>query len=403
MIVDNFNLKHFALRIYGLILGLSSVQGQIVPAHEIAFAEHDLVLEGGAYVRVRPPDKVAGFRQVTCKHYKASIATLRGWLTGVSVNGSENEIHYSFQPDIEWIKTNGVDLKYLLHAGNVNFGTPTFSNSPFAVADSAYIKVELVGWNVTEGKAHPSMKACHPPAGGWVQSTRAANEMHKSNHVIMFPFDPYEFEGRNYVEIEGSIIADNCHCRDDVEQVKKVKNAWGRTIHCDWLVDANFNDQSRYTEIHPPDKIRKLPEPQYKYKNIVVAVTAPWAQQSLEFDVDPTSPKPAAESGFKYVIDYKLTELLKEGQFASPQMSTKSGKFHFNFLMEKGGTPAFEYYNCPRYLAILQVGGWKKIKVNEEPCSHNPCAKMPVIRNLRKNAVKTVLHQKDIVIVHKRV
>jgi hypothetical protein len=355
-----------------LILGWTISNGQTTPAHEIAFAEHDDIFGGGAFVRVRPPDQVAGFRRVKCDRYQGSTAILRGWIKLSGGSPKEHEVHYDFEPDIQWLKDNGVDLKFLLHAGNVYLAGENntsldgmlFSNGWYAVAHKPKLKIELVGWNVTEGKGHPSMKVCNPPVG-WTRSLEASQQFFKPNDIIVFPYNPFQFLETTYVEIEGSIVADNCHCLDNVLQQQRAKGAWGKTACCTCLTVADYNDQSRWIEVHPPDRITPiLPEPVHK-EQVLIAIISPYANQSLGFDLKNPVARPVTSAGANMVWknDYELMTLHVEGSPVINLHEIGTNAIRIQVDLEKGGgPPGFEWSNSPRYLGLLTIGGWKSVQ-----------------------------------------
>jgi hypothetical protein len=335
----------------------------------------------------RQPSDSAALSVDACGGLTARLATLRGWATYTgpwSNDGQENEAHYAFQPDVADLISRGLDPASLFHWGNLYEscqnsepqkasipGSDCLSNGTWwAVAAPANIHVELSGWNQTLEVVHAGMGQCsgaYPPSG-WVESGLFLKE--RPREKVFFPFDPLYAEDTyggvarlpdgsladmakgQYVEMEGSVLADHSHCHGDASQeLRKVKQYWARMGICDQAMTTGFGDQSRWIEIHPPDRITLVPESvASSYSRWwLVGAASPYAQQELH-GVLALPDRPDGD----FVINYEVREL----QHDKPDLiyatyDRVANGISVNVFGKPGGTPGSEYVDGPRYLALV--------------------------------------------------
>ncbi len=369
---------------------LPSLSQRKTLAHEIAYPENDILFSG--YVRQSVPNvpgvNLTGITFTHCPTNPAlrtSLVKLRGWIKrNGNLDAGEHEMKYTFEPDITWVKAMGIDLKNILHAGNALLsyyeGVGALSNGTGnCIAVSPEIHVELVGWNQTEGWGHTKkiaggLQPCIKPPVRWESSEQASIErstqLSQPKQIILFPYDPYQYEERTYIEIEGSLIADNIHC-DKSKNVEYLKtaNAWGKTNNCE-IRTPNFWDQSRWIEIHPPNKMTTISPPSEQYSQYLISAIAPYEAITHEFNFAPITSRPQTVSPDHILeIDYVLDVIVQEGSVNSPKISTdlNNSKLKVRFDQHHDGTQGQEWKDCPRFLAVLTVKGWKEILVKDPP------------------------------------
>lgn len=331
----------------------------ITPAHRIAMPKDSL--------RVAPDNK--SLLSDTCEGHTAQLISLRGWLDVYGGNNEDNEVHYRFEVDIADAISRGQDPASFIHWANAYQRCENHNNTSlpvddpdcrsngtwWAIAAPANIHVELVGWNETRNTAHPSLFRCPDadPKTGWVLTTDVVG-----NDRVWFPFDPKDPVGagsasQGYVQMEGSLIADTSHCKDDPTALKHVKEFWGKLPFCNDL--TGFGDQSRWVEIHPPDRITAVLEPSGTMTSRwwIVAVATPYHDQEWIGVLTPRGGRPGAD----YLIEYEEHVLQRERpEDLSVLYDRMADGVRVHASGRKGGTLGSEYLDGPRYLALVRVG-----------------------------------------------
>lgn len=316
------------------------------------------------------PSDDPGLKSDSCDGRKASIGVLHGWFRRNSGNRADNEVHYAFELDIEDTLRRGIKLSSVLHAGQLfqycenqdqahSFAADRCRSNGtwYALAAPPIIHVELGGWNVNTKSAHMPSCTGETPPHNWFDYHRTNLGANDGDQVI-FPYDPmlWSEDVWQYSEVEGSILADYNHCVGDPVSLQHAKGLWARSGMCANQVSygyhTGFGDQSRWIEIHPPDRIAPLPEPSTSYSQTLVAVGSPYSDQDFSFDLAPRIARPS-----RHIIDLQEDIIIRDSPDKISATFTKTDAgVHVHIFGRKAGTLGSEWSDGPRYLAVLRVG-----------------------------------------------
>ena len=137
----------------------------------------------------------------------------------------------------------------------------------------------------------------------WTVENESAGAV--NGQLVQWPFDPAApppadtaIQGGEYVSVYGSIVTDKAHPPDDdPPMADAVRLCTGN----------NFDDEARWTEIHPPDWIQIVRRPEVPTQTLRgVTVVAPgtftwWAPIETSLDVDILAPpRPSADAVLRY-------------------------------------------------------------------------------------------------------
>jgi hypothetical protein len=198
------------------------------------------------------------------------IVTLHGWLLGFGdpatathnpmggLNKADPDWHIWFAPDTDYL-VNELDVNLgtfvklgdILSFGLAREGGPT-DPAPWVTMARPAIHVELDGWVPRNGPGRI-------PPGGWV-------EIPSPNEPVWWAFDPRTdpasgapwetlFQtGMPYVEIIGSLVTDQPHYTQP--GTGPIGQIWAGNEN-----PYDIDNVARWTEIHSPDGIRTIPQP----------------------------------------------------------------------------------------------------------------------------------------------
>ena len=290
---------------------------------------------------VYPPDgrkwlplRVPGSRAVRGAHGAvAQVVELRGWLTFVGdrcysedpavvapakLNRREPDWHYNLELDPAWLAHLGVrDPNTIVRPGNViNWSTrlpqpgdalghetgPLATRSAWALIARPIVHVEVTSWD-------PARHRGQQPPAGW---QRLAVPGCASN--ILWPYDPRNpVRGQpplapgQYVRIVGSLVTDDPHVRINEEEADYASE--NRAVHgilggddpttlavrLFWEQERPANSPlngSRWTELHPPDRVEIVQHPPRRDAQMLRSVLV--------------APPPDLPTGQPFTFDYVL-------------------------------------------------------------------------------------------------
>jgi hypothetical protein len=251
----------------------------------------------------------------------AQIIELRGWLRqhdpDKKPNRTEepdpNDWRYDLEIDPSWTDQKGINLNDVMRVGSILLHKTT--DESMAAVSPPKVHVELMAWRpgqtIDQGFLTPrrSVPDPHwtfediwapPPGTVWAWDPRCPSNDGNVRLTSLERDQETDTQHADYVLIEGALITDDPHW-DDTRWGPGSK-AWGERF---WEYGANPKEHprnpSRWTEIHPPDRIEILP---YKAPVETVrcaAVVAPsgynWAdERSLSFVIDTVGPRPDPEA-----------------------------------------------------------------------------------------------------------
>lgn len=212
----------------------------------------------------------------------ARVTEMRGWLIEVDHNPNdpcgEADWHLWLEPDPVWLDRIGVDWTTFVKVGDIldrpdNNTLPPIVASPDFTSCAAvpHIKMEVCGWPT---KNWPTVTQGKPAPADWTISIAF------QGCTTRWPFQPdhdsldstQALSPGDYVRVIGSIVTDDPH-----DEFGDWQDAYpGETnslIHPPWKGHDELNP-ARWTEIHPPDIIQKLPDPGRTVRLYGVAVVA---------------------------------------------------------------------------------------------------------------------------------
>lgn len=221
-------------------------------------------------------------------------------------NGKDPDFSYDLEIDVRWVLEHGIDVNELLRVGNIlGIGHPDPGISdPRAWCARPVIKMEIVGFppNHQRERTHPpDWDRTFPGVVLEDETAGAAN-----GQLVRWPFDPAapppndtQIQGGEYVCVFGSLVSDKAHPPDPD------KDPAMRDAVLQWRTGGgnNYDDQARWTELHPPDwiKILRPSEPATQTLRGVTVVapgTYPWRapiESSLDVDIN-APPRPRADA-----------------------------------------------------------------------------------------------------------
>ncbi|MGB6530742.1 MAG: hypothetical protein WBF33_21755 [Candidatus Nitrosopolaris sp.] len=234
----------------------------------------------------------------------AEIVELRGWITEMNCKGCANDgvnydegdnpydFSYDLKLDPHWLQEKGININQIIRVGNI-LSNGTISTYPYSAGVAfPIVHVESMSWR--NGQTLQQNYCCtlnHIPtcdlpdfkgAGvvsppqlcGYRSIPKPQNWIHEdppnSNPPVMWPWDPHYYSYDwiksphnntaiaigDYVRIKGALITDNPHdlTKWDYSPPSIPIFNWP-TVN--YITDPT--NPARWTEIHPPDLIEKLP------------------------------------------------------------------------------------------------------------------------------------------------
>jgi hypothetical protein len=259
---------------------------------------------------------------------------LRGWLSYVAkgCNSEDPDWHWQLVLDLGWARTQGIDVNAALWAGNLlTNGVDDPGSTVRAKCGLPQVEIEISGWPIKELPATTFEPATIIPERGtppdWQHfdirledgqrvecvcnfKDREGNNLPGNGVVAKWPFNPLAPNGRRlkpgqYVSVYGGIVTDHAHFYTDPS--KDSFNPEHVEMERLWRTGAepkrrdDGRDISRYTEVHPPDRIDIVDNPPWRETIRMVAVAAPgtwlWrrAPQSTLNVTIPAPPRPPVE------------------------------------------------------------------------------------------------------------
>jgi hypothetical protein len=273
----------------------------------------------------------------------AQIIELRGWLRQecddcirIHPNRSEhpdpNDFRFELEIDPAWTDEKGINLHDLMRVGTILMHNT--SGNPFAAVSRPLIHIEIMAWRPRQslGKfIDPGdyLRTDIPDPGWTFRDTDKPNPdswRHENDPRIIpdpnttWPWNPLyasndptrmlkhvppheETDGNkgDYVLVEGALITDDVHWTangsENDDTGEGASRAWGDHILRFGLnPKENKYNPSRWTEIHPPDRVEVLPYKPPRETVRCVAVIArpklPAEETTLNIQIPPPAPRP---------------------------------------------------------------------------------------------------------------
>jgi hypothetical protein len=239
---------------------------------------------------------------------------LRGWIGPPGgPNGLDPDFSYELEVDVRWVLDRGIDLSELLRVGNIlGIGAPDPGiTEPRAWCARPLIKMEISGFppRLQQERAHPPDWTKTLPGVVLEDESAAAY-----GQLVQWPFDPAApppsntpIQGGEYVRVFGSVVSDKAHPPDPD------KDPPMRDAVLQWRTGGgnNYDDQARWTEIHPPDWIEILRPSESATQTlrgvtVVAPGTYPWKapiESVLDVDIQaPPRPRPDAILHYREIV-----------------------------------------------------------------------------------------------------
>lgn len=210
----------------------------------------------------------------------ARVTEIRGWLISVDNNVNdpchEADWHLYLEPDPVWLDRINADWATFVKVGDIlnrPSSLPPIVVSPDTTSCAAVpcIEIEVCGWPSTNW---PIVTLGKPPPADWtishVVQQCTTNWPFQPDHDTVVPGNA--LAPGDYVRVIGSIVTDDPHALCDDWQ-DGYPGETDTITHPPWKGHDEFNP-ARWTEIHPPDIIQKIPDPGRTVLAYGVAVVA---------------------------------------------------------------------------------------------------------------------------------
>jgi hypothetical protein len=214
--------------------------------------------------------------------------------------------YYLLEPDLAWSEASGLRPSDLLRVGNiVALGDSRPGASAWQIESRPLIRIEFGGWD--------EAKLGNPPPEDWRSRGSAGCP------GVFFAFDPLRpvregpmLEPGRYVRVVGSLVSDAPHATKATAGVWLVRNL-GLALDPQHVIHAaesawseggeeDPDNPARWTEIHPPDLIEPVPEPDPEETVRGVTIRAPegaffQSPAPVDLSLSPPGSRPAWARG----------------------------------------------------------------------------------------------------------